>query len=158
MKLQCSVLGEEGRIPPRHAYRFVAGGRNVSPPLAWSGVPAGTRQLCLALIDLHPVARRWIHWALTGIPPEAVGIPEGASGRRDLLPPGCKELTNSYGEIGYGGPNPPAGTGSHEYVFTLYALSSDRPVPSALFSSPAIERELRDSLLACASVSGTFSR
>lgn len=158
MNLRCDVLGPDGKIPRKHAHRRVEGGENVSPPLMWSDVPPGTMQLCLSAIDLHPVARRWVHWAVVGIPREAKGIPEGASGSKDRMPPGCRELSNSYGEVGYGGPNPPRGSGPHEYRFTLYALDSDRPVPSGLLSSPSLERQIRDSLLASAEVTGTFER
>ena len=156
MKIRCAVLGPDGKIPRKHAHRRVEGAENVSPPLTWSDVPPGTKQLCLSVIDLHPVARRWVHWAVVAIPPEAEGIPEGASGSKDRMPRGCRELSNSYGEVGYGGPNPPRGSGSHDYRFTLYAMNTDRPVPSGLLSSPSFDSLLRDSLLASAHVAGTF--
>ena len=88
---------------------------NVSRPLAWEGAPAGTRSFALACVDIHPVARGYVHWLIADIGPQSSSLPEGAarsnnSGFIDIKP--------------YAGPFPPSGT--HEYEFTLYALQTDR--------------------------------
>jgi Raf kinase inhibitor-like YbhB/YbcL family protein len=67
------------------------------------------------------VAKNWVHWFLIDIPFRERRLSEGAS-RSHQLPSGAKELMNSYGELGYGGPAPPKGSGVHPYVTTLYAL------------------------------------
>jgi Raf kinase inhibitor-like YbhB/YbcL family protein len=87
---------------------------NVSPPLEWDGAPEGTRSFALALVDIHPVARDFLHWLVADISPQASSLPEGAASSR----------SPSYTEIKpYAGPFPPSGT--HDYEFTLYALRTD---------------------------------
>jgi len=98
-----------------------AGGQNVSPPLKWEGIPSGTKSLVLLMYDRHPIANNWVHWIVINIPASVTELSEGASGRTITSP--ARELINSYGFIGYGGPQPPPGTGQHSYVFRLYALS-----------------------------------
>jgi Raf kinase inhibitor-like YbhB/YbcL family protein len=87
---------------------------NVSPPLEWDGAPEGTRSFALALVDIHPVARDFLHWLVADISPQASSLPEGAASRRS---PSCTEIKP------YAGPFPPSGT--HDYEFTLYALRTD---------------------------------
>ncbi|MGE5405249.1 MAG: YbhB/YbcL family Raf kinase inhibitor-like protein, partial [Candidatus Saccharibacteria bacterium] len=64
-----------------------------------------------------------VHWVAVNIPPNAKGIPEGASGT-GKMPIGTLELMNSFGEKGYGGPGPPPGSGVHKYKIILVALNS----------------------------------
>ncbi len=97
------------------------GGRNRTPRLRWSGVPAGTRALALTVHD--PDAPRpggWTHWLVYGIPPGARGLGPG-------LPPGAVAGRNDFGELGYGGPCPPPGP-PHRYVFRLDALDARLPL------------------------------
>ena len=121
MKLYSPAFSDQGVIPVHYAMPG-AGGRNLSIPYTWEGVPEGTQSLALALIDPHPVANNWIHWLVVNIPGTSTALPEGASGQS--MPEGSLELTNSFGSIGYGGPQPPAGSGEHPYVATLYALNT----------------------------------
>ncbi len=122
MKLSSPAFPDGGSIPVIFT-RPAVGGRDISPPLEWSDLPKGTRSLALSVVDPHPVARNWVHWLVIGIPPGITGLPEGAS--RTAMPTGAKELINSFGYTGYGGPQPPAGTGEHPYVFTIYALDTN---------------------------------
>jgi hypothetical protein len=110
-------------IPTKYASAYVNGGKNISIPLSWSGIPEGTRSFALSVIDLHPAANNWVHWLVIDIPPTAESLKEGSSGRN--LPSGAKELYNSFGDLGYGGPGPPKGSGLHKYEVTLYALNVD---------------------------------
>ncbi len=119
MKLTSNAFPDEGKIPQKYVMPG-AGGQNVSVPLAWAGPPAGTQSFALSMVDPHPVARNWVHWLVVNIPAGATALEEGASGRK--MPAGAVELKNSWGKAGYGGPQPPPGTGDHPYVFTLYAL------------------------------------
>ncbi len=122
MKLSSPAFPDGGAIPVIFT-RPAVGGRDISPPLEWSGLPKGTRSIALSVVDPHPVARNWVHWLVINIPPQVTGLTEGAS--RTAMPAGAKELVNSFGYTGYGGPQPPGGTGEHPYVFTLYALDTD---------------------------------
>ncbi|WP_456432340.1 YbhB/YbcL family Raf kinase inhibitor-like protein [Thermosulfuriphilus sp.] len=122
MKISSEAFGDGGRIPTKYVM-IPAGGENLSPPLSWEGAPPGTKSFALSCVDPHPIARNWVHWLVINIPASVHHLPEGASGR--AMPPEAKELKNSFGFVGYGGPQPPPGTGDHPYVFTIYALSTE---------------------------------
>ena len=117
IKLSSPAFADGGTIPKRYACP-----RNVSPPLRWSGVPAGTRELALEMIDVDAPGGAFVHWAVAGIPPRTTGIAPGGA-----VPAGAVVGRNDFGKIGYGGPCPPAGN-AHRYVLTLLAL----PARSAL--------------------------
>lgn len=103
--------------------RFTCEGHDVSPPLAISGVPVGTRSLALIIDDPDapdPDAPRttYVHWVLYDLPPGTPALAEGVA--RDALPPGAREGMNDWHRTGYGGPCPPIGR--HRYFHRLYAL------------------------------------
>ncbi len=111
----------EGVIPED----FSCLGADRSPALAWGAPPAGTLSLALVMDDPDavPVAGYvWDHWVIFNLPPEAQGLPEGL-GRGAQLPDGSQQGLNSFRQVGYDGPCPPAGQ-SHRYVFRLYALDT----------------------------------
>lgn len=122
MQLESTAYADKGQIPVKHCMPG-AGGQNVSVPATWSNPPQGTKSFALSMIDPHPVANNWIHWLVIDIPPETLSLEQGASGSD--MPQGSRELANSFGRIGYGGPQPPRGTGEHPYVLTLYALNTE---------------------------------
>ena len=153
--LVSDAFAEGEAIPVEHCLDTVNGGRNVSPPLAWSGAPAGTRSFVVTLIDQHPVASEWVHWVVVGLPPDIVALAPGASG---AMPAGSRELDNSFGSAGYGGPAPPAGTGAHDYRFTVYALDADAVDLPSQPSAGEIAEALSGHILAEASLTGTFSQ
>lgn len=114
------ILSSAFRDGEKITIQFVmpgAGGKNVSVPLSWKNVPSGTKSLALSMIDPHPVAQNWVHWLVINVPANVVFLTEGASGKK--MPPGTVELQNSFGDVGYGGPQPPKGTGDHPYVNPL---------------------------------------
>jgi Raf kinase inhibitor-like YbhB/YbcL family protein len=112
-----------GAIPNKYANHGIAGGQNVSLPLSWSSVQ-GAKSYAVFMYDTNPVARNFVHWAMINILPTVSTIPEGASGTPNM-PMGCKELINNFGTKGYGGPQPPAGTGRHVYVVKVFALNAE---------------------------------
>jgi hypothetical protein len=132
---------------------YTCDGAGISPPLAWSGVPEGTA--AFALIEEDPDANGFVHWVVLNVPPDWTDIEEGAS-----WPIGGDPIegANGAGEVGYIGSCPPSGT--HDYVFTLYALSEPAPVdvePSRL--TAASVRELISGILAGQAVlTGTYGR
>jgi hypothetical protein len=121
MHLTSSAFSDQGNIPQLYVMSG-AGGENVSIPLEWTDIPQGTLGLALSMVDPHPIANNWIHWLVINIPPDTTSLEQGASGKN--MPEGAKELKNSFGKIGYGGPQPPKGTGKHPYVTTVYALNT----------------------------------
>ena len=114
------------------------------------------KSFALACVDPHPVARNWIHWLVVNVPPDTLQLAESASG--SAMPSGATELTNSFGQPGYGGPQPPPGSGPHPYVVTLYALdvsALDLPPDCGLQGFGAA---LEGHVLASAKVTGYFER
>ena len=119
MKIESSAFLDGDRIPARHTFE----GEDVAPPLSWSDVPAETAGLALTVEDpdaSDPAAPRgaWLHWLLYNIPPMIRDLPENAK----ALPPGTREGLNDWKRTGYFGPN--SATGTHRYVFRLYALDA----------------------------------
>jgi Raf kinase inhibitor-like YbhB/YbcL family protein len=109
----------------------------------------------LVMVDRHPAANAWVHWAIVDIPAGTTLLAPGASG--SLRSP-ARELRNTFGAIGYGGPQPPAGTGDHEYTITVYALDTERVDVSDSPSAKDFERAVDGHVLASASITGVFSR
>ncbi|MFH0820307.1 MAG: YbhB/YbcL family Raf kinase inhibitor-like protein [Candidatus Peregrinibacteria bacterium] len=110
-------------MPVRFATRG-GGGENISIGLKWSEV-SGAKSYALLFDDKHPVANNWVHWLVTDIPATVTEIPEGVS-RTAKMPVGSRELITSWGRTGYDGPQPPVGSGDHEYVATLFALDVEK--------------------------------
>lgn len=156
MIIRCHALDERGHLPPSCARTGVAGARNASPHLEWSDTPPGTHSLVLTIVDLHPIANGWVHWLVVDIPAGTAGLAGGASGQS--MPSGASELRNTFGTAGYGGPQPPPGSGPHEYRMTVYALD----VPGLPLPPDAalrhVERAMKGHILGEASVSGWFER
>jgi Raf kinase inhibitor-like YbhB/YbcL family protein len=145
------------QIPTRFAMQGVPGAANTSIPYVWSGAPATTKSFALVLIDTAPIARDWVHWAVVDIPPTASAIAEGASGT-SAIPAGARELANTFGSLGYGGPKPPPGSGPHSYVATIYALDTPRLGITGAVSAASLARAFEGHVLAQATLTGHFER
>lgn len=102
---------------------FGCTGGNVSPALAWDGVPPGTRSFAVTAYDPDaPTGSGWWHWVVFNLPATARALPAGAGGADGHgLPAGAVQSRTDYGSAGYGGPCPPPGA-PHRYVFTVTAL------------------------------------
>jgi Raf kinase inhibitor-like YbhB/YbcL family protein len=122
LTVQCPAFTEGQPIPRRHT----GDGEDLSPPLTWSSLPSGTRQLSLIVDDPDaPTDEPWVHWVIYNLSPEPGGIAEGV--RRDprpAQPGGAAQGVNSWKTTGYRGPAPPRGHGVHHYHFKLYALDA----------------------------------
>ncbi len=124
LRLTSTAFAEGGEIPRR----FTCEGEDISPDLAWSGLPEGSLTLVLIVDDPDapdPLAPRmvWDHWLVYNIPPDAPGLRAGAATAD--LPPGSLQGRNSWGRSGYGGPCPPVGR--HRYFHSVYALDCVLP-------------------------------
>ncbi|MDE2311341.1 MAG: YbhB/YbcL family Raf kinase inhibitor-like protein [Betaproteobacteria bacterium] len=141
-------------IPARHT----CDGVNTSPPLAWTGVPAGAKSLALIVDDPDapdPAAPRmtWVHWVLYNIPFNASGLKEGIAAKD--LPPGTLQGVNDWQRSGYGGPCPPVG--KHRYFFKLYAL--DIVLPDLKHpAKAALERAMQGHVLARSDLVGLYQK
>jgi Raf kinase inhibitor-like YbhB/YbcL family protein len=115
-------------IAQAHAFGgFGCTGGNVSPALAWSGAPEGTKSFALTCYDPDaPTGSGWWHWTVFNIPADASALNEGASHPgKSGLPTGAVEGRTDFGVAGYGGPCPPEGDKPHRYIFTLHALKEE---------------------------------
>ena len=120
MRIQSLAFDENTHIPSR----FTGEGEDISPGLEWTAPPAGTKAFALICDDPDaPAKTPWTHWVLYQIPAEQRKLPEGMS-HEPVTFHGLIEGRNSWGTVGYRGPLPPKGHGTHHYVFTLYALDT----------------------------------
>jgi Raf kinase inhibitor-like YbhB/YbcL family protein len=152
--LTSQAFQEGGEIPPRYTCK----GADVSPPLAWSGVPANAKSLVLIVDDPDapdPAAPRmtWVHWVLYNIPASATCLPEGITA--GTLPPGTLEGTNDFHRTRYGGPCPPIGR--HRYFHKLYALDTVLPDLHQP-TRAALETAMTDHVVAHTELRGTFQK
>lgn len=152
LTITSSAFEAKGRIPTKHTCE----GADVSPPLAWAGVPANARSLVLIVDDPDapdPKAPKttWVHWVLYDMPPSSTGLAEGAG----ALPPGTREGRNDWKRTGYGGPCPPIGR--HRYFFKLYALDT-RLDDLAEPTKAALESAMHGHVVARAELVGTYQK
>jgi Raf kinase inhibitor-like YbhB/YbcL family protein len=137
---------------------FTCDGRNVSPPLAWSHIPPGTRSLVLIVDDPDapdPEAPRmtWVHWVLYNLPPTSTGLSEAVAAAE--LPPGTRQGLNDWKRTGYRGPCPPIGR--HRYFHKLYALDTLLPDLGAP-TKARLEEAMKGHVLGFAELVGTYGR
>lgn len=154
LKLESTAFINGGEIPST----YTCEGKNISPPLEWSGVPADARSLVLIIDDPDapdPNAPRmtWVHWVLFNIPLNTTGLAEGASPEK--LPPGAEQGLNDWKKIGYGGACPPVGR--HRYFHKLYALDTQlhgliNPTKSTL------ETAMKGHIIEQAALIGTYEK
>ncbi|MCW8141451.1 MAG: YbhB/YbcL family Raf kinase inhibitor-like protein [Planctomycetota bacterium] len=124
LQLRSPAFSPGERIPRRHARP--PEGLDASPPLTWSLVPEGARELVLICDDPDaPSAEPWVHWVAYRIPAAARALAEGIpKDERPGNPEGMLQGQNSWGRVGYGGPQPPVGHGTHHYHFRLFAIDT----------------------------------
>lgn len=107
----------------------IPGAEGFSPPLAWTVAKKNAKKIksfALIMVDLHPIAKKWIHWAMVNIGAGERSLNEGGYSGNAAPSGKGKLLQNSFGFAAYGGPNPPEGSGSHTYEFTLYGLKTNK--------------------------------
>jgi len=117
MTLTSRAFEEGGTIPSK----YTCTGMDISPPLFWTGLPAGTAALCIFCDDPDAPGGVFRHWAAYNLPPDWLGLEEGYGPATEE--PGFMQAVNDFGRPGYAGPCPPEGDGPHAYHFRLVALS-----------------------------------
>jgi Raf kinase inhibitor-like YbhB/YbcL family protein len=142
----------EGQAIPK---KYTCDGDNISPPLEWSGAPAGTQSFVLVIEDPDAPSGVFRHWAVYNIPPQQTSLPEGVSegARTGELSQGV----NDYGHHRYDGPCPPPGHGTHHYHFRMAALDTPRLNVSPNAKVAEIWRAAQPHSLAIAELVGTYA-
>jgi Raf kinase inhibitor-like YbhB/YbcL family protein len=131
-------------------------GGNISPHLAWDGVPAGTKSFVVTVFDPDaPTASGWWHWVVVDIPASAHELARGAGSGTAKLPDGALQTRTNSGHPGYGGAAPPAGQ-THHYIFTVHALKISRLNVAADTSATKIESLSHANTLGQATLTVTY--
>ncbi|MGE0614777.1 MAG: YbhB/YbcL family Raf kinase inhibitor-like protein [Bacteriovoracia bacterium] len=127
---------------------------NISPRLEWSDLPEGCRSLVLTCEDTD---QAFNHWIIYNISPAIKSLPADIPTFLHLESPiQADQGVNSFGRVGYRGPQPPLGGGSHHYVFTLYALDANLALPAGLDPGVVAER-MESHVLAKAELAGSYA-
>ena len=153
MNITSSAFAHNGSMPAL----FTCEGKNISPPLAWNGIPEGAKSLVLMVDDPDapdPAAPRriWVHWLLYNLPANCAGLPDAVA----TLPAGTKEGLNDWQRTGYGGPCPPIGR--HRYFHKLYALDCVLPDDLGTPTQKALVQAMQGHIMAEAQLIGTYQK
>jgi hypothetical protein len=136
MRLTSPVFNNKENIPEQYTCK----GQNISPPLNILGVPENTKSLALIMHDPDAVNGDFVHWLVWDIPANTETIAANS------VPIGAMQGVNGMGNNSYFGPCPPAGTGTHRYMFELYALDTTLGLDSNS-SREQLESALKDHIL-----------
>ncbi len=151
IEVTSAAFAEGGTIPAK----YTCEGEDVSPPLAWKGIPVESKSLALICDDPDAPAGTWVHWVLYNLPPKTSGLPEGVT-TAQRLPDGSRQGVNDFGKTGYGGPCPPPGK-PHQYFFKLYALDRMFELPAGA-KKQDLERAMQGHVLAQGRLVGKYQR
>ena len=147
-----SAAFSEGQTIPK---KFTCDGPDLSPPLSWKDVPAGTQAFALISDDPDAPVGTWVHWVIYNLAGSTHGLPEGLE-KQDQLSNGVLQGRNDFRRIGYGGPCPPPGK-PHRYFFKLYALDAKLSLkPGA--TKAELEQEMKGHILGQAELVGRYGR
>jgi Raf kinase inhibitor-like YbhB/YbcL family protein len=149
-KITSSAFGE-GELIPR---KYTCDARDVSPPLAWTGVPAGAKTLALIADDPDAPMGTWVHWVAYNLPAGVAELPEATPPDPELKG-GGRQGRNDFKRFGYGGPCPPSGT--HRYFFKLYALDVALDLAAGATKAELL-RAMEGHILAEAQLMGKYKR
>lgn len=147
-RITSSAFGPSARLDKKHG----GDAGNKSPPLEWSGAPAGTKEFALICHDPDaPMPHGFTHWVVYGIPAGMTSLAEGQS--PDVFTAGI----NDAGKAGYIGPYPPEGHGVHHYYFWVYALEEELKLKPGLDRLGLLDA-ISGHILEQARIVGTYER
>jgi Raf kinase inhibitor-like YbhB/YbcL family protein len=155
LSVSSTAFASGNAIPRRHT----GDGEDLSPPLSWSGVPSSARELALVVDDPDaPTSEPWVHWVIYKLPVTLEGLAEGVAPiAHPKAPATAVQGKNSWGALGYRGPAPPKGHGTHRYFFKLYALDAELNVSEPL-DKPRLLRAMDGHIVAEGELMGTYER
>jgi len=146
-----STAFSEGSMIPQN---YACDGEDISPPLAWSGVPDGTKSLALICDDPDAPMGTWVHWVLFNVSAHIMELPANILPEK-IIQNGAKHGINDFRKFGYGGPCPPGGT--HRYYFKLYALDTEINVEAGINKAQLLQA-MEGHILAEGQLMGRYSR
>ncbi len=150
IKVTSAAFGDGGMIPSK----YTCDGNDISPPLAWEGIPEGTKSIALIADDPDAPMGTWVHWVVYNLPPETKELPEKMP-LSEELDNGAKQGMMSFKRVGYGGPCPPSGT--HRYFFKVYALDTVIEASGTLDKSKLL-KAMEGHILAHGQIMGRYRR
>ena len=153
--LESASFGPNTMLSTKYIYNEgECNGGNTSPELHWSGAPDDAKSFAVTMFDpdAHDGAGWW-HWLLFDIDAKTTSLPAGA-------PEGFRGVSskNSFGETGYGGPCPPRNDKPHRYVFTVYALRTDKLGLTPGADIDAVKKALEENTLLSVSLQAQYER
>ena len=150
-RVESTAFKEGASIP----VRFTCEGEDISPALAWSGAPAGTRSFALIVDDPDAPGGVWTHWVVYNLPAQTNAMDENQP-KQARLPNGGLQGLSSFGRVGYGGPCPPPGP-AHRYFFRLYALDTVLSLEPGASKQQVLDA-MKGHILGQAELMGRFKR
>jgi Raf kinase inhibitor-like YbhB/YbcL family protein len=153
LKVTSSAFQQGGSIPAQ----YTCEGDDISPPLAWAGLPNNTKTIAMIVDD--PDApdpakpqRVYVHWVVYNMPAQTTSLPENAS--KSGMPAGALQGKNDWGKAEYGGPCPPIGR--HRYFFKLYALDTTLGLKAA--TKADFEKAVKGHIVDSGELMGTYQK
>ena len=133
--------------------RYTCDGDDVAPALSWGGVPEGTVEVAIVMVDDSAVSngQPFVHWVIAGLDPAEIALAEGD------VPPGAVQALNFFGDVGYGGPCPPPGDAAHLYRLTAYALNTSLQRADGTLATEFLEA-IATATIGSVDLNGTYQR
>ena len=150
IKITSTAFQDGAAIPTR----YTCDGAGVSPPLAWSGIPADAKSIAVVCEDPDAPRGTFIHWVLFNLPANVGSLPENVPTQK-MLANGAMQGTNGARKIGYTPPCPPSGT--HRYIFKVYALDAMLDLQSDATRAD-LTKAMEGHILAEGQLMGKYSR
>lgn len=145
MIISSSAFQNNSSMPPM----YTCDGKDISPPLSFSEVPASAKSLALIVDDPDAPNGDWVHWLVWNIDPAITTLEENS------LPAEALAGTTSFGESAWGGPCPPSGV--HHYQFKLYALDNKLDLQAGAQKND-LQKAIQGHILAQAMLVGLYQR
>ncbi len=135
-------------------------GQNISPQISWSGAPLGTKSYAVTVYDPDaPTGSGWWHYVAINIPLSYSELPSGFAAKNIFeTTDGIKQIRNDFGVYNFGGPCPPVGDKAHRYIFTIYALKTDKLEVAQTSTAALAGYMINQNVLGKASFTGFYKR
>jgi len=148
----------QGQISQSQVFNgFGCSGKNISPQLSWGNTPAGTKSYAITVYDPDaPTGSGWWHWLVFNIPVDVQSLKTGAS--HHAMPASAVESVTSFSTKGFGGACPPKGDKAHRYIFTVFALDTEKIEQTSDANPALVGYFLNSHAIAKASIMAYYAR